>query len=269
MANYWDYAAEFKNDLEELLVKIKERVDELSKAKQHIIAAVTDERKAPAKGVVFYAPAHFGNVRKDNANWQKVYFEARAEGDDQPGYKKELFDKIRDKLNNLPPSQAFAAKLALSDSNGGKATIALYYPTAHIPHLPLGSHWQYHDYFKPHIENVSDSLHSALNAIPASFSLLAYADEDKSDAKGVVYYKVGLESPELAQVGHAWNLKKYSTKASGDKQSDYEADLFDQIKTDLNSLSDQHLRLAQLFLTDRSGGKAHICLLHPTFVETV
>ncbi|MCP1292618.1 hypothetical protein NK214_20775 [Chromobacterium sp. S0633] len=274
MSNYWDYIAEFKNDIDELLEKIRQRTDELSRANHHIIAAVADEKENPAKGVVFYAPANQGNIQKNNAGWQKLYIEAKPKGDDQAAYNTELFDKIRNKLNSLSPSEAFGAKLLLSDSKGGKATITLFYPTTHIklpvikPPIPLPA-WLYTCYFEPYIENVADKLNSALNLSGPSFSLLAYSDEDGSDAKGVIYNKLGLSNPELAHVGHAWALKTYSSKAGGRDQATYKAELFDKIKTDLNSLPEQHLLLAQLFLTDRSEGRAHIALLYPQEIRPI
>ena len=70
MSNNWDYIAEFKHDIDELLEKIRQRTDELSRANHHIIAAVADEKENPAKGVVFYAPANQGNIQKNNAGWQ-------------------------------------------------------------------------------------------------------------------------------------------------------------------------------------------------------
>lgn len=269
MTNNWDYIAEFKNDIDELLEKIRQRTDELSRANHHIIAAVADERGNPAKGVVFYAPANQGNIQKNNAGWQKFYIEAKPKGDDQAAYNAELFDKIRNKLNSLSPSEAFGAKLLLSDSKEGKATITLFYPTAHI-NLPVPpTHWLYTSYFERYIENVADKLNSALNLSGPTFSLLAYSDEDGSDAKGVIYNKPGLSNPELAHVGHAWALKTYSSKAGGRDQATYKAELFDKIKTDLNSLPEQHLLLAQLFLTDRSEGRAHIALLYPQEIRPI
>ncbi|WP_374422345.1 hypothetical protein [Chromobacterium sp.] len=269
MSNNWDYIAEFKHDIDELLEKIRQRTDELSRANHHIIAAVADEKENPAKGVVFYAPANQGNIQKNNAGWQKLYIEAKPKGDDQAAYNAELFDKIRNKLNNLSPSEAFGAKLLLSDSKEGKATITLFYPTTYIkppiPHTP----WLYTCDFERYIENVADKLNFALNHIDPSFSLLAYSDEDGSDAKGVIYHKLGLANPELAHVGHAWALKTYSTEADGKSQATYKAELFDKIKTDLNSLPEQHLLLAQLFLTDRSGGRAHIALLYPQEIRPI
>ena len=269
MSNNWDYIAEFKNDIDELLEKIRQRADELSRANHHIIAAVADEKENPAKGVVFYAPAIQGNIQKNNAGWKKIYIEAKPKGNDQAAYNAELFDKIRRQLNDLTPAQAFGAKLLLSDSQGGKATITLFYPTTYIkPPVPQ-THWLYTSCFEPYIENVADKLSFALNHIDSSFSLLAYSDEDGSDAKGVIYHKLGLANPELAHVGHAWALKSYSTKADGKSQADYQAELFDKIKTDLNSLPEQHLLLAQLLLTDRTKGRAHIALLYPQEIRPI
>ena len=136
---------------------------------------------------MFYAPANQGNIQKNNAGWQKLYIEAKPKGDDQAAYNAELFDKIRNKLNNLSPSEAFGAKLLLSDSKGGQGH---HHPVL-SHHLHQTTHsaysWLYTCDFERYIENVADKLNFALNHIDPSFSLLAYSDEDGSDAKGVIY----------------------------------------------------------------------------------
>ncbi|OKB68542.1 hypothetical protein BHU62_00405 [Serratia marcescens] len=264
MAGEWGLLYEFENDIDKLLDKMKEDMDESSREGRKVIASIADERGELAKGVIFYSKPDSQLKRLNNTTWVVSTVETKAGGSNQYEYKEKLFIPIQDMLNGLPSESAFAAKIFLTDCADGTATASLYYPTkwAEGKDEPAGP-WEYTYYFNNRLSSVLSDLANRLNTNVPDFSLAAVADEDGHDAKNVVFRKRGLSTSKLYR-GQEWKYRVYRTRADGNDEKAYSAELFDKIVSDLRLiLTDDQARAAQIFFTDRTRGNATISIFYP------
>ena len=263
MSGQWDFLITFKNDIDELFEEMKKSLDQFSSQEMKVFASIADEKGDPAKSVIFYS--HINNAPEiiNNSSWRSCTFKTKASGHDQARYTSDLFNPIKEILNTLEHRSAFAARVFLTDCDGGSATATLIYPTEFIEKKPEPKGiWGYSCFFNRSLESVANSAVNNINTIAPDFSLAAASDEDGNDAKTVVYQKTGLHTNKLHR-GKTWKYRVYRTRADGTEVSTYKVELFDKIKSDLSTLTDAQALAAQIILTDRSEGKATISIFYP------